>query len=223
LLAGMIAVISIRTVAHQTNHYRFAETAVAWMYDKPLLTYLHAWFIAFGPMIVLPLLNCNLITTFFRTHRFHLIFLVMISILGWIGGSDTERIIYYAMPIVYVQIANVLLDTMEVLKHSPILITFIILIQCVSQRIFWYLPDYPPSPHGPIHSLPAIFGNTVQFYHIPFLTILSSCGNYLDLFSFHSGLTIKALTLVQYIIVSVMLLVWMRIRDISLGHRGFVR
>lgn len=222
LIAGIAAVIMIRAIVHQSNPYQFTKTAMSWMYDKPILTYVHAWFIAFGPIIVIPLLNWGMVKEWFKTHSFHTMFMIMICILGWVGGSDTERIIYWGMPIVYVIIGLSIVNKIDLIKHSPFLVAFMICVQCISQRILWYIPDYPLSTLNQANGIIAMIGKVLNTHTILFLTVVGSSGNYLDLFSFYSELPIRVVGLFQYVMVCIVLLVWMRIRDISLGHQGFV-
>ena len=55
LLLGVGATLLVHRLATQYNDYSFLATALDWAYNKPALTYLHAFFITYGPLILIPL------------------------------------------------------------------------------------------------------------------------------------------------------------------------
>ena len=56
-LLGFLAFLSTRHFAHQTDAYSFWQTIYRFLYDKPVLTYIHAWFLAFGPVLFILLFD----------------------------------------------------------------------------------------------------------------------------------------------------------------------
>ena len=178
----------------QSNSY-FFKAALNFAYEKPMLAYLHALFITYGPIIIVPALNWRRVAGFLLRHQFMLIYLMGILVLAWIGGSDTERILNWASPIVYVLIGRSMADCANLLRGLPLAI--IILFQSISQRLFWTIPDYPND----------------YITSLPFLTIMSGKLQYLDLYSFHGRRLIEAISLLEYLLLSVLLLWWLKSRE----------
>ncbi len=145
----------VRQVVIQINDYSFPETALYWAYEKPLLAYLHGWFITFGPLIFITLYNWRRISSYLKNHQFLLVYLTGFAVLAWIGGSDTERILYWALPVVYLLIGKSIEDHRALLT-SPGLMAVLVGSQLISQRIFWPLPDLPnPFPSSlPLLTVP---------------------------------------------------------------------
>ena len=94
-----------------------------------------------------------------------------LRVLGQIGGTDTERLLYWAMPVVFVLAGRALESRRAAVFGSPVLLTALVAVQVITTRaFFWPIPDYPDlglSPHG-----------------IPLLTPLGARVPFLDLFSF---------------------------------------
>jgi hypothetical protein len=195
VLLGLAGFLWTHRMASQTNDYSFFKTALDWAYDKPFLTYLHAYFITFGPLIVLPLFGWRKSLQFLWEHQYLAVFLLGMMFIGWIGGSDTERFLFWAMPVVYLLIGLFLQENKDRL-NSPGLILLLVVSTICSQRLVWTVPDYPNSFPTPT----------------PILSILSSRFQYLDLWSFFAARPIQAISFLQYSLLSVALLVWLRLR-----------
>jgi hypothetical protein len=189
---GFLGLLATHLIATPLPGYSFVLTAIQWAYEKPAPTYLHAWFIAYGPIIAVALYDWRRLSSFLRDNQFMLTYLLSFAVLGWVGGSDTERILYWAMPVVYVLIGKAVEDTFDLIKAWP-LATVLILSQLVSQRVFWTLPQYPSD-----HPTPW-----------PILTVPSSRFQFLDLFSVHAERTIEAVSLVQYMVLCALVLWYM--------------
>jgi hypothetical protein len=189
---GFLGLLATHLIATPVGEYSFVKTAVHYAYEKPAPTYLHAWFIAYGPIIAVALYDWRRLSSFLRDNQFMLTYLLSFAILGWVGGSDTERILYWAMPVVYVLIGKAVEDTFDLIKAWP-LAAVLILSQLVSQRVFWTLPHYLSDHPTPL----------------PILTVPSSRFQYLDLFSVHAERTIEAVSLVQYMVLCALVLWYM--------------
>jgi hypothetical protein len=50
---GFLGLLATHLIATPVGEYSFVLTAMQWAYEKPAPTYLHAWFIAYGPIIAL--------------------------------------------------------------------------------------------------------------------------------------------------------------------------
>lgn len=197
---GILGILIVFLTASQNNSYSYIKTAVGWAYGKPLLTYLHAWFIAFGPIIVISIYNWRSVIRFLARNQFMLVYLLVFSVLAWIGGSDTERILFWGMPIVYLLIGKSIEDNAVILKSTPLLIILFV-SQLFSERVLWTIPDYPNTFPTPL----------------PILTILSNSFQYFDLYSFHGSLNIQVVSFFEYLLLGVLLLCWFNYRAKKAG------
>jgi hypothetical protein len=195
-LLGIAGFLVTRLVASQYNDYSFTKTALDWVYDKQLPTYIHAYFITYGPLLILAVYSWRSLFRFLRENQYMLVFLVGFMVLAWIGGSDTERFLYWAMPVVYLLIGIAIQENTALLK-SPWLILFLVGTTICAQRLFWIVPDYPNTFITPV----------------PILSILSNKFQYLDLWSWFAARTVQEISLAEYVFLSVILLVWLRLRS----------
>jgi len=194
-LFGLLGIAGVHVLATQTNNYSFIRTAVHWAYDKPLLTYVHAWFIAFGPILIIMVYHWREAFAFLVNQQFQLILLIAIALLGWVGGSDTERILFWSLPVIYVLIGRALENNTSLLR-SPSLIIVLGLSQCISQRLIWTIPDFPNT-----------FSDS-----LPIFTPIGSKVPYLDLWSYHGNRLVQFISLSQYFLLGLVLLVWLNHR-----------
>ena len=195
LLMGIAAIFLVRSVASQNNDYSFIKTARDWAYEKPALTYLHAYFITFGPLILVPVYFWRRTLNFLRNNQHLQIFLAIFLILAWIGGSDTERFLFWAMPVFYLLIGIVIVENINLFK-SPLLILLLVGSSICSLRLFWIVADYPNSFVTPF----------------PILSILSNKFQYLDLWSYFANRSIQVKSLAEYLLLSGVILVWFQRR-----------
>ncbi|MBB6050008.1 hypothetical protein [Armatimonas rosea] len=189
LLAGGLGIVATHLLAHQSDSYSFARTVGQWAYNKPLPVYLHGLFIAFGPALVLPIFFWRTAGAWLKGQPVLAWTLGIFLVLGWVGGSDTERIVYWAMPVVYALI-GVILE-----KHAlprGFLIALVAL-QLLSHRIFWLLPDFPSTGSSPL----------------PLFTPPTSTCQYPDLWSYQAERRIQLVALVEYLLVALGLWLWL--------------
>jgi hypothetical protein len=193
---AIVGALVTHIFAVQTNNYSFLLRAIWFLYKKPALTYIYAWFIAYGPIIVILVYKWEMVIDFLKSHQFHGIYLITISVLGWIGGTDTERILYWSMPIVYLLFAIILQNgnILALLTKHYIFTAFLIISQSISQRLFWIIPD-------PNLSTPS---------SIPIISSLGNHGMYQDLWSSGAKLKISFIFTCQYLILSVVMVLWLK-------------
>jgi hypothetical protein len=192
LAAGIASFATAHAIAVQTGDYSFLVGAYWWAYTKELPAYLQAWFVAFGPVLILALFDWRRVRQFLADHQALLVYLVAFAVLAWIGGSDTERYLYWSMPVVFVPL-GMALEARWTELASPWLVSVLAIAQAISQRLFWLIPDYP----GILQS------------RFPFLTPLGSHVPYLDLYSEHGERIVEALSLAEYSLLAIVLLVWL--------------
>ncbi len=185
--AGIAVLLMIQAWATATNSYSFASTAIIWLYQKSIPHMLHGLQLAFSPLIFAGLLLAYRRGSwqgFAGDTGTPLIFALSLFVLGWTGGSDTERILYWAAPLLMV-IAGTGLKGLLDTRQGWLWLALLILLEAAGQR--WILPT-------PDYSAEATSG-------WPLLSFWAD-GQYLDLYSFHGERRLEALSLAQYTLVN---------------------
>jgi hypothetical protein len=203
LIAGLFILLLIRyVVVVPTGTYTFGRAAARHLYTNVPPLYLHGWFIAFGPIIALPFFNWRRSWKFLMEHQFMLVYLLIFSILGYIGGQVSYRMVYWAFPVVFVLIGKAIED-LAPLMRSWWLVLILGIAQLVSQRAFWVIPDYPSSARATFPIFTPI-GNKV-----PLLDVLG-IGNR----------EIISIALFEYVVFFIGILWYLRAKKGRLGRAG---
>jgi hypothetical protein len=195
LLTGVLGWAAVNLLVTQANSYSYLEFARYWAYVKSFPSYLHGWFVTFGPLLFIAIFNWRRSLKFLAENQYLLVFLILNSILAWIGGSGTERLLYFGLPVVYLLIGKAIQDNLSLLKSIP-LIVLLALSQAISERVFWTLPDL----------------NAPSTTPFPILTPLTGHLNVLDLFSFYGNRSIEAISLLEYLALGAIVLWWLGYR-----------
>jgi hypothetical protein len=95
-----VAIAFAHSVVTPASDYWMLDSALHWAYTKSFPTYMLAWFIAFGPMLVLPVVSHKAAWRFLSDAPEYLVLLAAVAVLAWIGGTDTERFLWWAAPLV---------------------------------------------------------------------------------------------------------------------------
>ena len=207
LAAGVAAMALVRWpggpfAAHQSHPYDFVDVAVMWLYEKPFPTYVHAWFIAFGPVLVLAIYFARDALRLVGRNPYMGTVLGAFAVAGWVGGTDTERLLYWSFPVVYAALGVVIERHVGLLASVP-LAAVLVAAQAVAQRLFWTLPDYPNNyPRAPM-----------------LLTPLGSRFPHLDLYSWHPPREVSGVSLAQYLALALVLAGWLAYRRVRI-RRG---
>ena len=159
LPAGLLAMATLRLVAKNTSGYAFGWTAAHMLYEKPWPTYLQSWFAAFGPILWLAIFLGRRTGAFLAGRQHLAVYLAAFAVLGDIGGTDTERLLFWTMPVVYLLIGR----AMEGARLPVWLVVVLVAAQLVASRaVFWPIPDFPnDAPHR--WPLFTPFGSDVPF------------------------------------------------------------
>ncbi|MCG8557034.1 MAG: hypothetical protein MJD61_17375 [Proteobacteria bacterium] len=106
IIGGIVVTCLVHEgVAISNKSEALANLARNFVAKKPH-TYVLAWFIAYGPFLLVALAGWRRQTTFLLERQPLLAALAAVSLLSWIGGSDTERLLFWAAPIVFVMIGR---------------------------------------------------------------------------------------------------------------------
>ena len=180
LPAGLLTMAALRLVAKSTGGFAFGWTAAHWLYEKPWPTYLQAWFLAFGPMLWFAILLERNAGAFLAGRQHLAVYLAAFAGLGDIGGSDTERLLFWTMPVVYLLIGR----AAEGARLPVWLVAVLVAAQLVASRaVFWPIPQFPTdAPH--VWPLFTPFGRDVPF---------------MDLFSISEQRSKSLASLVEYL------------------------
>lgn len=172
-VSGLLGVLVTRILAAPTNPYFLLGTMVFWFYEKPFPAYLQSYFTTFGPMLAILIPSWGIIRDFLLREKFNLYYLVLICFLAWGIGSDTDRFLYWTMPVLYIMLGLALEHLWPMFRHNWGLLVVILLLQCLAQRSFLPTPDVAPEK---------------ILYRIPILTVVCNDGCGLDISSY-TGIT----------------------------------
>jgi hypothetical protein len=196
LLCALLALVLVRVSVVQTDDYSFARTAVQWVRTKSLLSYLHGWMLAYGPVVFLPIIFFKQTLAFLRQSQWMTVYLLFFALMGYVGGSDTERLLYWSMPIVFILIGKVFEENAPLMRSKPLLL-MLIAVELLAVRAFLPTPDYTQGRES--HS-------------IPLFTPLGSDAYFMDLFSFHGTPSVEWISLLQYLAFAGMFGTWIALR-----------
>lgn len=194
-MAGLVAAIVgfglTHLIATPTSEYWIADAAFYWAYTKSLPMYLLAIFITFGPALSLLLVGWPAVKEHLWKCPDHAMMLVCVLVLAWIGGSDTERFLMWGAPIVLVLIGKAAerIDW----QHARSAAALLVIGQIVSGR--WLLPIPPNFVETPARAWPIL---------TPW-----SAESYLQLYSQTPDRLMGTVTLIEYLLLSGVLVAWL--------------
>lgn len=196
VIAGIAGIIAVHFLAEQNNSYSFVAAAYSWIYRKSLIMFIHAWLIAFGPILFIIIYKYRDAYNYLKSNSMSAYFLIIAAFMGMAGGSDTERIIYWSMPVVYLLMLNIISNHKQ-LFSSKIIISIIAIAQLVNMRVFWAIPDYP----NDFESL------------MPVLTPFGSKFPLMDLWTWHGDLKVNLISFAEYIILFIIFAVIIKLYE----------
>lgn len=165
-------------------HGYFLE-ALRWSFNKSFPTYLVSIFNTYGPLILLTPYFYKQFQPFFMKNQELLFLLICSFILGFIGGADTERIVFMlGFPFVFVLIGLSIKSVFNSMQRWWLYILFF--LQTIAYRFYWNFHDIP---------------NDVD-YPIPFFTIMRTEFQTRFLLAQHGSNVINSILLIEYILLS---------------------
>jgi len=142
-LALAAAWLLVRTIVTPVpGHAQWAEVATI-LRDKPLWTWVLGWFFTFGAGVVaLTTAGHEEARRFLRTRPELATLLALCAFLGYFAGtgSDTERLLAWAAPVVLVLTGKVIVAWRETLGRERAVLMVLVMTQIVSSRILWPIP-----------------------------------------------------------------------------------
>jgi len=159
--AGVGAFLAARINTDPRAGYRFLDAIALHLANKPIESLLLVWFISFGPMVAIALYDWRATLAFLK-QRVDLAALPLVCVaLAYIGGHDTERYLFWAMPVVYLLIAQSIERHRAVLSNG-VLAGVIVIAQLLSQRVWWPVPD----PGSAVTAMSDTVGLVARLYAI---------------------------------------------------------
>lgn len=139
IAAGVVVIAITHAVVVADTTRSFFAAALQWI-RKPPTSYLLAWFTAYGPVLALLAFDWRQVVADLRERQHLAGFFLLCAVLAYFGGSDTERFVFWAMPVVYLLLGRSF-ERHRQLFRSVMLATGLIAAQAISARIFWTIPD----------------------------------------------------------------------------------
>jgi hypothetical protein len=182
------AFIRKSTAVSDHNVYSYVDNVFTCFYTKTPPEYILGIFIAFGPLILL-------VPFFYKKwkplllDKQELLALLIISLLfGFIGGTDTERIIFMSgFPVIFLLLGISIKSVYDCPQRWWLYVLFI--LQSIAFRFYWTLPDYTvKSGHTPV----------------PFFGLMSNHVKYLYLYSHFSNYIVNTILLGEYLMLLVL-------------------
>jgi hypothetical protein len=140
LAAAIAALTATRALTQPRLAFSFIDTAIFHLRNKPFYTWMLAWFMTFGPALLLVAYDWRNGLRTLAARPYLGAYAFAFAVLAYIGGHDTERYLFWSMPVIYLLIAQALQSHQRVLG-STYLVAMLILAQAVSARIFWAIPS----------------------------------------------------------------------------------
>lgn len=150
-LAGGVLVLGlVRAGTAPRAGFTFGGAVLQQLARKPVESALLAWFLAFGPMLAVIVFDWRATARWLREHGDLALVLAGCFGLAYVGGQDTERLLFWAMPVVFLLVAQSIERQYRAL--SPAAILLLVVGQLLAARVFWPMPS-PTSDPVPLTDL----------------------------------------------------------------------
>jgi hypothetical protein len=203
--AAAAALAITRAVAHATpGAYSFADAAGKMIATKPLFTLPLAAFITFGPVLAIVIRGWRGAWRDLTGDQYLGAFLAGAVALAYVGGSDTERLLFWSAPAVYVLLGRAIARQRADLASPPLVAVWATL-QALSCRLFWPVPD-PDAIRPDWRAAHGLAGKAYALVN----QVFGLDAFYLNLWSYFAESRVRLLQLAIYAGCSVALLLWMR-------------
>jgi len=148
-----------------------------------------AWLSVFGPALLLVGYDYRGVAGFLKRRQYFGAYLGLAIAVAVLGGTDTERLIFFSFPVVYILIGRAWDRYGHLILASPALLCLFAIGQSLSQRLFFRTPDYPTD--APIR--------------LPILTPWGWEFPYVELFTAFAPTVVPLLTTLEYLVLCVAL------------------
>ena len=189
-----------RQLVHATDGaYSFAGAIRQMLTTKPLYTMPLAAFLTFGPVLALLALDWRAAAARLWQDQYLGALLAGAIALAYIGGSDTERLLFWSAPVVYALIGHSL-QAHPRLRSARALVIVLAAAQVISSRLLWGIP----SPEATAADVASAAGLPATLYAVAD-RLLSLDAFYFNLWSFFADPRVRVVQLLVYLAGSVAL------------------
>jgi hypothetical protein len=141
LAAALAALVIARLVGAPAAAYSPWAEMLAMAREKPLPMWMLSWSFAFGLPVIAIILAAGRVTWGVLRSRPELAFyLAACGVLAYVGGTDTERILGWATPVMYALAGTAVVAFAGVLRPLASVTAGLVVMQSVSARWFWPIP-----------------------------------------------------------------------------------
>ena len=144
---------------------------------------------------------------YFALRPFLAAYVVLFGALAYVGGNDTERYLFWSMPVVYLLIARALVAHRRALS-STYLAAVLLVAQVVSARVLWSIP----SPSLAVASLREMPTSAAKLHSILNRLFIIDDFHW-NLWSNFGSRPFHALLLAIYVAFSAAMIAWLHIRE----------
>jgi hypothetical protein len=188
MAAGVAGIALTHLLADGSGPYSFFVTILYYLYHKPLMVLIHAFYNGYGTALIPVLIFGRLAWSRIKAQPLLGLYPLITFALGWTAGGDTTRINYWGCLTLLPLMALVLSD----LKLASFGIGAFLLLEAVTTRMFFPIPDYP----GP------------EAWRMPLLTNWGSDFPVFDLWSELANPRVLMISLFQYAALTALAFLW---------------
>lgn len=145
LVCGVLMWLAIHDwVVATPSDYSLATEAMRGLSETSPLQYGVAWFLVFGPLLALPVYFWRHSLRLLAEQPVWLVYLATLAVAAWLVGTETEKLLVFASPIVYVMVAQAI--TWARLGPTTVAMASLLFAQAISSRVFAAIggPILPP-------------------------------------------------------------------------------
>jgi hypothetical protein len=139
LMTAGVSLLITRLVGHPSYKFGFVSTALNWVYTKTPPQLVHATFVAFGPMLALLVAFPEAPRRWLIERKDIALTLMVLLLLAWFGGGDTDRLLYWSAPIVLVLVGKSIESVEWAQLKGPL--ALVVAAQMLSERVLLTTPD----------------------------------------------------------------------------------
>lgn len=188
MAAGLAGIVLTRLLADGSGSYSFPLTILYYLYHKPLMVLIHAFYNGYGTVLIPVLVYWRWAWAHIRDRPLLGIYPLITFALGWTAGGDTTRINFWGCFALLPLIGLALSD----LKLATFGIGVFLALEAVTTRLFLPIPDFPGS----------------EAWRVPFLTGWGSDFPVFDLWSELANPRVLMISLFQYLALTVFAFLW---------------
>ncbi|MDB5103771.1 MAG: hypothetical protein JWP91_1460 [Fibrobacteres bacterium] len=186
--AGLAGIAITHLLADGSGPYSFLVTILYYLYHKPMMVLVHAFYNGYGTALIPVLVFRRRAWAFIKERPILAVYPLITFALGWTAGGDTTRINYWGCLALLPLMALVLSD----LKLATFGIGGFLLLEAVTTRMFFPIPDYPGS----------------EAWRFPILTGWGSDLPVFDLWSELANPRVLMISLFQYLALTAIAFFW---------------